>query len=102
MTAKEFANLTAAIKTYYPRDYVIPTDKAMELWFNSLKDLSYQNAHRGLEEYVKSNKYPPSIADIRNYAEAFKPRFLEIEEKHIGVPAPANLKQRLEEVLRKE
>ena len=102
MTAKEFANLTAAIKTYYPRDYVIPTDKAMELWFNSLKDLDYQNACRGLKKYVETNKFSPSIADIRDYAEAFKPRVLEIEEKHIGVPAPANLKQRLEEVLRKE
>lgn len=102
MTATEFAQLTAAIKTYYPRDYVIPTDKAMELWFNSLKDLDYKNASKGLVKYVESNKYPPSIADIRDYAEAFKLRVLGIEEKHIGVPAPSNLKQRLEEVLRKE
>lgn len=98
MTAQEFANLTAAIKTYYPRDYVIPTDKAMELWFNSLKDVDYQNACRGLKKYVETNKFPPSIADIREYAAAIKPRVIEIEEKHQGVPMPEHIKKRWEEM----
>ena len=98
MTAKEFANLTAAIKTYYPRDYVIPTDKAMELWFNSLKDLDYQNACRGLKKYVETNKFPPSIADIREYADASKPHVVEIEEKHVGVPMPEHIKKKWEEM----
>lgn len=98
MTATEFANLTAAIKTYYPRDNVLPTDKAMELWFDALKDLDYRNAVIGLKKYVESNKYPPTISDIREYAMAYRPTLLEIEEKHQGVPMPEHLKKKWEEM----
>ena len=71
MTTKEFAVIAAAIKTYFPRDSVLPTEKAMELWYNELKDLPYNAVNLGLRMYVATNKFAPMIADIREYARYF-------------------------------
>lgn len=65
MTAKEFGILADAIKTYFPRDNVLPTEKAMQLWYLDLKDIPYQLAHTALRKYVSTNKFAPTIADIR-------------------------------------
>ena len=42
MTIKEFSLIAAAIKTYFPRDNILPTENAMELWYEELKDLAGQ------------------------------------------------------------
>lgn len=65
MTAKEFGFLADAIKTYFPRDNVLPTENAMRLWYEELKDIPYQLAHTALRKYVSTNKFAPTIADIR-------------------------------------
>ena len=65
MTAKEFGILADAIKTYFPRDNVLPTENAMRLWYEELKDIPYQLAHLALQKYVCTNKFAPTIADIR-------------------------------------
>lgn len=71
MTTKEFAVIAAAIKTYFPRDSVLPTERAMELWYNELKDLPYNAVNLGLRMYVATNRFAPMIADIREYAGHF-------------------------------
>lgn len=68
MTFKEFGMLADAIKTYFPKDNMLPTAEAMELWFDMLKDLDYQSAAYGLKKYVSLNKFPPAISDIREHA----------------------------------
>lgn len=68
MTFKEFGQLADAIKTYFPKDNMLPTAEAMELWFDMLKDLDYQSAAYGLKKYVSLNKFPPAISDIRECA----------------------------------
>ena len=65
MNAKEFGFLADAIKTYFPRDNVLPTENAMRLWYEELKDIPYQLAHTALRKYVSTNKFAPTIADIR-------------------------------------
>ena len=65
MNAKEFGFLADAIKTYFPRDNVLPTENAMRLWYEELKDIPYQLAHLALQKYVCTNKFAPTIADIR-------------------------------------
>lgn len=71
MTAKEFGFLADAIKTYFPRDNVLPTEKAMQLWYSELKDIPYQLAHTALRKYVSTNKFAPTIADIREQVAEF-------------------------------
>ena len=69
MTFKEFGYIADAIKTYFPRDNVLPTEHAMSLWYEGLKDLPYQIVSIALKKYVQTNKFSPTIADIREQAE---------------------------------
>lgn len=65
MTFKEFGYIADAIKTYFPRDNVLPTEHAMSLWYDGLKDLPYQIVNIALKKYVQTNRFAPTIADIR-------------------------------------
>lgn len=68
MNKKEFAQFAMALKTYYPRDNLLPNNQAMELWFYQLQDIPYTIAEAGLNKWVSLNKWSPSIADIREMA----------------------------------
>lgn len=66
MEKNEFAVFCKALKTYYPRDNLLPTPEAMELWFRSLEDIPYHFAEVFLLKWVASEKWSPSIAEIRS------------------------------------
>ena len=78
MTQKEFMVIAAAIKTYYPRDNILPTKESVSLWYDCLNDLDFAKTQESLRVYVKSNIYPPTIADIRKH-------YNEIMEQEKGV-----------------
>lgn len=65
MTKKEFSILAAAIKTFYPRENVLPNEKALALWYGMLSDIPYKVAEAAVSKHVASNKYPPTVAEIR-------------------------------------
>jgi len=65
MNKKEFAIFTDAMRTYYPKEKVLPNEQAMALWYDRLKDLDYQDAANALNRWVSTEKWSPSIADIR-------------------------------------
>lgn len=65
MTIDEFGIFADAIKTYFPKDNMLPTEKAMDLWFDMLKDLDYGFASMALKNHVATSAFPPTIADIR-------------------------------------
>lgn len=68
MSEKEFAMIAMALKTYFPRENILPNDKAMDLWYEQLKDIPYQVVETVLKKWVSLNKWSPSIADIREMA----------------------------------
>ena len=68
MDKKQFATFAMALKTYYPRENLLPNQQAMELWFKQLQDIPYEVAEIGLNKWVSLNKWSPSIADIREMA----------------------------------
>lgn len=68
MNKKEFAIFASALKTYYPRENLLPNTQAMELWFIQLADIPYKVAETALNKWVATNKWSPSIADIREQA----------------------------------
>lgn len=72
MTKKEFALLASAIKTFYPREQLLPNTQAMELWFNMLGDIPYKVAEAALQKWVATNKFSPTIADIREIASSIQ------------------------------
>ena len=65
MDKKEFATFAMALKTYYPKEQLLPNQQAMELWFRELQDIPYQVAETALRKWVATNKWSPSIAEIR-------------------------------------
>lgn len=68
MTGTEFGLFASALRTYFPREKILPNKAAMELWFRELKDLPYAVAEAALRKWVASNRWSPSIADIREMA----------------------------------
>lgn len=65
MDKKEFAIFASALQTYYPKEGLLPTTEAMELWFRQLKDIPFELAETALNKWVATNKWSPTIADIR-------------------------------------
>ena len=72
MEKKEFALFASALKTYYPKEQLLPNNQAMELWYRQLQDIPYQIAELALNKWVATNKWSPSIADIREMSTAVK------------------------------
>lgn len=68
MTKHEFAIFASALRTFYPRENLLPNRQAMELWFNQLSDIPYEIAEASLQRWVSVNKWSPSIAEIRETA----------------------------------
>jgi len=62
---KEFAIFASALRTYYPKEKILPNEQAMELWFTQLQDIPYKVAEVMLTKWVATNKWSPTIADIR-------------------------------------
>lgn len=68
MNKHEFAIFTDALRTYYPREALLPNPQAMELWFRELNDIPFPVAEAALRKWVSTNKWSPSIAEIREAA----------------------------------
>lgn len=68
MEKKEFALFASALKTYYPKENLLPNNQAMELWYQQLADIPYHVAEVTLNKWVATNKWSPTIADIREMA----------------------------------
>ncbi len=68
MDKKEFSMFAMAIRTYYPKEQILPNQQAMELWYRELQDIPYQVAEAALRKWVAINKWSPSIAEIREMA----------------------------------
>lgn len=68
MNKKEFGIFAAALKTYYPKEQLLPNQQAMELWHRELCDIPYITAEAALRKWVVISKWSPSIADIREQA----------------------------------
>ena len=65
MDKREFGLFASALRTYYPKESILPNQQAMELWYNQLKDIPYIVAEAALNAHVSTNKWSPSIAEIR-------------------------------------
>lgn len=68
MNKEEFARIAMALRTYYPRENLMPNEKAVILWYEQLKDLEYRVAETAIQIWVATNKWSPSIAEIREQA----------------------------------
>lgn len=65
MDKKEFAMFASALRTYYPKENLLPNNQAIELWYQELCDIPYDVAQASLRKWVVNNKWSPSIFEIR-------------------------------------
>lgn len=68
MNKIEFGHFVMALRTFYPKENILPNKQAVELWHRELQDIPYTVAEAGLRRWVSTNKWSPSIADIRSMA----------------------------------
>ena len=65
MTKQEFSKWVMALKTFYPREQLLPNAQAIELWYQELNDIPMQVAEAALRKWVATSKWSPTIAEIR-------------------------------------
>ena len=65
MNKEEFTKLAKGMKAVYTSQNFLPDSDAMKVWFAMLQDLDYKATSIATQKYMMTNKFPPTIADIR-------------------------------------
>ena len=66
MTREEFAKITMAIKSCYQKETnLFANEQIVKIWYEHLKDLDYMTLQVALSAWIDTNKWSPSIADLR-------------------------------------
>ena len=65
MTFDEFKVLVKGMKAVYTSPNFLPDADSIKIWFQMLQDLEYRTANLAIQKYMLTNKFPPTIADIR-------------------------------------
>lgn len=68
MTREDFAVLVKAMKAVYSSENFIADKDAFDVWYGLLQDLPYEQANLAIQKYMATEKFPPTIADIRTKA----------------------------------
>lgn len=68
MNVKEFAVFADRINTAFPKEHVLASRDQMNWWYELLGDIPFPAAMTALKKYALSNKFPPTISEIRTYA----------------------------------
>lgn len=66
MDKLEFAKVVNALRGYYPKEKILPSDEAFNFWYEALKDLDYGATTIAVQSWIAREKWSPSIAEIRN------------------------------------
>lgn len=65
MTRDEFKILVKGMKAVYAQPTFIPDQDAFNMWFALLGDLHYEACAMAIKKYMLTNKFPPTVAEIR-------------------------------------
>lgn len=68
MTIKEFEVLCKGMKAVYTSPNFLPDTDSVKIWYQLLKDITYETANAAIQRYILTNKFPPTVADIREGA----------------------------------
>lgn len=69
MNKKEFSLIALALRAYFPRENnLLPNEQSLELWYYQLQDLDYKVAEAAINKWAATNKWSPSISEIRETA----------------------------------
>lgn len=65
MNLDEFKKIAKGIESYYPRMKTFDSPYTLELWYRELQDLTYEECLNAVRMHASKEKFPPSIAEIR-------------------------------------
>jgi hypothetical protein len=65
MTRDEFKVLVKGMKAVYAQPTFIPDQDAFKMWYALLGDLTYDACALAIKKYMLTNKFPPTVAEIR-------------------------------------
>lgn len=65
MEREEFKTLVKAMKAVYVQPTFIPDQDAFNVWYGLLKDLSYKQVNIAVQKHMLTERFPPTIADLR-------------------------------------
>lgn len=65
MIEEEFKVLAKAMKAVYTSQNFLPDDHSIKVWYQMLKDIDYKVANAAVKKYMLTEKFPPTIAEIR-------------------------------------
>lgn len=64
VTQEEITRLLAVIAAAYPA-FKVENVVQVKIWYESLKDCNYDQIKMAIQKHIIENKWPPSIAEIR-------------------------------------
>lgn len=68
MEREQFKILCKGMKAVYTQETFLPDADAFNVWFSLLGDLDYTVLNAAIQKYMLTNKFPPTIADLRELA----------------------------------
>lgn len=68
MSKKEFLEIVSLFRGAYSRIDLLKEVVEAEVWFECLHDLKFEWLKKAVIQWVQENKFPPSIAEIRDLA----------------------------------
>lgn len=66
MEREEFKTLVKGMKAVYAQPTFIPDQDAFNVWYELLKDLPYKQVSVAIQKYMLTERFPPTIADLRS------------------------------------
>lgn len=68
MEREQFKVLCKGMKAVYTQETFLPDADAFNIWFSLLGDMEYKVLNAAIQKYMLTNKFPPTIADLREIA----------------------------------
>lgn len=68
MDLNKFSNIIRAITLSYPNFKSLEDPQGLELWYRNLCDIPQELLETAVGKYISTNVFPPSIAQLRQYA----------------------------------
>lgn len=68
MTFEQFKVLVKGMKAVYTSPNFLPDADSVKIWYELLKDIPYELANIAIQRHMSTNKFPPTVAEIREWA----------------------------------
>ena len=65
---EDFRQIIHVLTAAYPNSKLMPDEFTFNLWYTRLQDIPYPSLNKACQNYIMTNKFPPTIADIRQLA----------------------------------